>query len=239
MRGNRLLAGAVASELVVLGVFLAVPPLPELLGHAVPPALGWALAALAEAFPGIETIGAATLAEARAAAAQLRPQICLVDLELPDGSGVELIRDLAPRGCQCVVTTIYADDHHLFPALRAGACGYLLKDQPGDKVVHALRGIVAGEPPLSPVIAQRLLRVFGAPANPAERIDARLSNRERETLTLIAKGFRLPEVAAQLGVSRNTAAGFIKAIYRKLDISSRAEATLEATRMGLVDPRMQ
>ncbi|HCO43741.1 MAG: response regulator [Sinimarinibacterium flocculans] len=199
----------------------------------------WLQEILAEAFPDLRVHHADSLANARTLLRQHPPDIALIDLGLPDGSGVELIRDLAPRGCQCVVTTIYADDHHLFPALRAGACGYLLKDQPGDKVVHALRGIVAGEPPLSPVIAQRLLRVFGAPANPAERIDARLSNRERETLTLIAKGFRLPEVAAQLGVSRNTAAGFIKAIYRKLDISSRAEATLEATRMGLVDPRMQ
>ncbi|MFC4251325.1 response regulator [Sinimarinibacterium flocculans] len=199
----------------------------------------WLQEILAEAFPDLRVHHADSLANARTLLRQHPPDIALIDLGLPDGSGVELIRDLAPRGCQCVVTTIYADDHHLFPALRAGACGYLLKDQPGDKVVHALRGIVAGEPPLSPVIAQRLLRVFGAPANPAERIDARLSNREHETLTLIAKGFRLPEVAAQLGVSRNTAAGFIKAIYRKLDISSRAEATLEATRMGLVDPRMQ
>ncbi len=199
----------------------------------------WLQEILAEAFPDLRVHHVDSLANARTLLRQHPPDIALIDLGLPDGSGVELIRDLAPRGCQCVVTTIYADDHHLFPALRAGACGYLLKDQPGDKVVHALRGIVAGEPPLSPVIAQRLLRVFGAPANPAERIDARLSNRERETLTLIAKGFRLPEVAAQLGVSRNTAAGFIKAIYRKLDISSRAEATLEATRMGLVDPRMQ
>lgn len=199
----------------------------------------WLQEILAEAFPDLRVHHADSLANARTLLRQHPPDIALIDLGLPDGSGVELIRDLTPRGCQCVVTTIYADDHHLFPALRAGACGYLLKDQPGDKVVHALRGIVAGEPPLSPVIAQRLLRVFGAPANPAERIDARLSNRERETLTLIAKGFRLPEVAAQLGVSRNTAAGFIKAIYRKLDISSRAEATLEATRMGLVDPRMQ
>ena len=162
----------------------------------------WLQEILAEAFPDLRVHHADSLANARTLLRQHPPDIALIDLGLPDGSGVELIRDLAPRGCQCVVTTIYADDHHLFPALRAGACGYLLKDQPGDKVVHALRGIVAGEPPLSPVIAQRLLRVFGAPANPAERIDARLSNRERETLTLIAKGFRLPEVAAQLGVSR-------------------------------------
>jgi DNA-binding NarL/FixJ family response regulator len=198
----------------------------------------WLQEILVTAFPGLTVHPADSLATARKLARLHPPDIALIDLGLPDGSGVELIRELAPRRCQCVVTTIYADDHHLFPALRAGACGYLLKDQPTEKVVHALQGIIAGEPPLSPVIAQRLLRAFGGPGDASDEGSAKLSNRERETLVLIAKGFRLPEVAAQLGVSRNTAAGFIKGIYRKLDISSRAEATLEATRMGLVDPRL-
>ncbi len=197
----------------------------------------WLQEILVTAFPGLSVHHADSLATARKLSRLYPPDIALIDLGLPDGSGVELIRELAPRRCQCVVTTIYADDHHLFPALRAGACGYLLKDQPTEKVVQALQGIIAGEPPLSPVIAQRLLRAFGGPDEAVDEGSAKLSNRERETLVLIAKGFRLPEVASQLGVSRNTAAGFIKAIYRKLDITSRAEATLEATRMGLVDPR--
>jgi DNA-binding NarL/FixJ family response regulator len=198
----------------------------------------WLAQVLVSAFPQISVHRAATLAEARKLAQRYPPDIALIDLGLPDGSGIELIRQFAapPWRCQCVVTTIYTDDQHLFPALRAGACGYLLKDQPEEKVVQALRGIVGGEPPLSPVIAQRLLRVFGAQNEAGGDPEARLSNRERETLILIAKGFRLPEVATQLGVSRNTAAGFIKAIYRKLNISSRAEATLEAARMGLIDP---
>lgn len=200
----------------------------------------WLAGVLSSAFPGIAVHSAPDLAAARRLSAAHPPDIALVDLGLPDGSGIDLIRELAapPARCHCVVTTIYADDRHLFPALRAGACGYLLKDQPADKVVQALRGIVAGEPPLSPVIAQRLLRVFGGPAGLSDEPEAKLSNRERETLVLIAKGYKLPEVSEQLGVTRNTAAGFIKSIYRKLNISSRAEATLEATRMGLVDPRI-
>ncbi len=199
----------------------------------------WLAAVLEESFPGIRVDIASSLAEARAILEKRTPDIALIDLGLPDGSGVDLIRDISQSQphCQCVVTTIYADDRHLFPALRSGASGYLLKDQPKERVVSALRGIASGEPPLSPVIAQRLLRVFGQDQAETSSQDNPLSSREREALVLIAKGYKLPEVAEQLGVTRNTAAGFIKSIYRKLNISSRAEATLEAARMGLVSTR--
>ncbi|MDM4770930.1 response regulator transcription factor [Solimonas sp. SE-A11] len=199
----------------------------------------WLAAVLEESFAGIRVDVASSLAEARAILEKRSPDIALIDLGLPDGSGVDLIRDISQSQphCQCVVTTIYADDRHLFPALRSGASGYLLKDQPKERVVSALRGIASGEPPLSPVIAQRLLRVFGQDQAETAAQDNPLSSREREALVLIAKGYKLPEVAEQLGVTRNTAAGFIKSIYRKLNISSRAEATLEAARMGLVSTR--
>lgn len=199
----------------------------------------WLAAVLEESFAGIRVDVASSLAEARAILEKRSPDIALIDLGLPDGSGVDLIRDISQSQphCQCVVTTIYADDRHLFPALRSGASGYLLKDQPKERVVSALRGIASGEPPLSPVIAQRLLRVFGQDQAETAAQDNPLSSREREALMLIAKGYKLPEVAEQLGVTRNTAAGFIKSIYRKLNISSRAEATLEAARMGLVSTR--
>ncbi len=193
----------------------------------------WLENLLHEAFPQARIVIAGTLAAARQTLAGNTPDLALVDLGLPDGSGVDLIRELtrsAPQ-CRCIVTTIYADDQHLFPALHAGAQGYLLKDQTKQRVLRSLQGILAGEPPLSPAIAQRLLRVFAAP--PAHTEDS-LSPRERETLTLIAKGYKLPEVAENLGVTRNTAAGYIKVVYRKLKVSSRAEATLEAARMGLV-----
>lgn len=205
-----------------------------------PASAEWLSSVLAEAFPGMKVLAAGTLAEARKAAKSLKPQLALVDLGLPDGSGLDLIRELAASDldCLCVVTTIYADDRHLFPALRAGAGGYLLKDQSKERVIQALKGIAAGEPPLSPVIAQRLLRVFGADQTKGEPPAEPLSARERETLVLIAKGLRLPQVALQLGVTRNTAAGFIKAIYRKLRVSTRAEAALEAARMGLVDTKL-
>lgn len=203
-----------------------------------PSARAWLAEALVAAFPGISVVEAGTLAAARAALSGHVPALALVDLGLPDGSGVEFIEESAREhpDMQCVVATIFTDDVHLFPALRAGAIGYLLKDQPRETIIRALRGILSGEPPLSPVIARRLLKVF-APETPAAD-DARLSPREREALTLVAKGLKLSEVAAQLGVTRNTAAGYVKSVYRKLNVSSRAEATLEAVRMGLASTEL-
>lgn len=208
------------------------------------PLAQWLEQTLREAFDGIEVSRVDSLLAGRrwlrALGADSGPELALIDLGLPDGSGVELIRELSaahPR-CQCIVSTIYADDAHVFPALRAGARGYLLKDQPREKMVAALRGIAAGEPPLSATIARRLLRMFGDEPGRAASTEQPLSPRERETLVLIAKGCRLPEVALHLGVTRNTAAGFIKNVYRKLEVSSRAEATIEATRLGLVNPQL-
>lgn len=206
------------------------------------PALSrWLGETLAEAFPGISLRSGDTLAAGRAAVATQAPDIALIDLGLPDGSGIDLISELAESNpaCHCIVTTIYADDQHLFPALRAGAAGYLLKDQPRDRTVIALRGIAAGEPPLSASIARRLLRVFGDEKAARPTVETpKLTPRERETLTLIAKGFKIAEVAETLGVTRNTAHEFVKNVYRKLKIGCRAEAAVEATRMGLINPHL-
>jgi len=206
------------------------------------PALAqWLVQTLEEAFPGVHVVYAGTLQAARLVLKELAtPEIALIDLGLPDGSGVDLIREIAAAhpNCQCVVSTIYADDQHLFPALRAGAGGYLLKDQPRERIVQSLRGIAAGEPPLSASIARRLLRVFGDTTPAAAETGESLTPRERETLALIAKGFKIAEVATSLGVTRNTAHGFIKNVYRKLKIGSRAEAATEAARMGLINPHL-
>lgn len=195
----------------------------------------WLARALEGAFSGIEVRVAETLKDGIECLQSFAPEIALVDLGLPDGSGVDLIAKVGREdiACTCVVTTIYADDQHLFPALRAGAAGYLLKDQPTERVIAQLQAIHRGEPPLSPAIAQRLLRVFAVEGSNSSD-EVHLTPRECETLTLIAKGYRLPEVAESLGITRNTAAGFIKSIYRKLKVSSRAEAALEAARMGLI-----
>lgn len=181
---------------------------------------------------------AASVQEGRKKLSMYGPDLVLVDLGLPDGSGVELLRYAAQNFPDClrVVTTIYADDEHLFAALRAGVQGYLLKDEPDTKVRRALKSIADGEPPLSSLVAQRMLTAFGPTVSQQEAAteEGVLSPREREVLTLIAKGMRMPEVADMLGITRNTTAGYIKSVYRKLGVSTRAEAALKAANLGLV-----
>ena len=213
-------------------------PATGLVVEDLPDARAWLRDALEHAFPGIRVAEAGSLAEARAACANEVPGIALIDLGLPDGSGIDLITEfrLRNRNVVTVVTTIFDDDHHLFGALRAGADGYVLKDQSRDDLVTMLARIHAGHPPLSPSIARKLLHVFQQPPNLVAPDDLALTTREREVLTLIAKGYTVARVAEMLGITRNTTAGYVKVIYRKLDISSRAEATLEATRHGLIGP---
>ena len=129
------------------------------------------------------------------------------------------------------------------PALQAGAYGYLLKEQPREQLMEHLQRISQGEPPLSPSIARRMISYFSAQANrpalqPQQTQDSlmpnvQLTEREREVLLRVAKGFTLPEIGVQLGLSRHTIADYVKQIYRKLNVSSRAEAALEAQRLGL------
>lgn len=195
----------------------------------------WLARALALAFPGIVVQQAASLAEGLACLAP-PPPLALIDLGLPDGSGLRLIEALRslPGHCLCIVATVFDDDAHLFPALRAGAEGYVLKDQSPEHLAEMLRGIAAGQPPLSPSIARRLLRHFQPEPAPAQETEA-LTARETDVLRLIAKGLTVAESAGVLDLSRHTVAGYLKAIYRKLSVNSRAEAALEATRRGLVN----
>lgn len=215
-----------------------------------PDAREWLRAAMGQAFPGIEIETAASLAEARERTAQRLPQVALIDIGLPDGSGIDLIGELnrAHPEVLSVVTSVFDDDTHLFSALGAGAAGYLLKDQSREDLTHLLQRIAEGEPPLSPAIARRLLGFFGpgekragvavdlasdVPSQP-DSDNACLTSRERDVLGLIAKGYTTAKVADFLNITRNTASGYVKVIYRKLNISSRAEAALEASRRGII-----
>ncbi|MBA1145782.1 response regulator transcription factor [Ectothiorhodospiraceae bacterium WFHF3C12] len=198
----------------------------------------WLSKVAAEAFPGAAVTAASTLEEARALVAERSFGLALVDISLPDGSGVALIGELAEDAkaeTYSVVTTIYDDDQHLFTALEAGARGYLLKDQPRKRLVDQLQGIVRGEPPISPSVARRILRYFSRRPTPDVADAPQLTDREREVLDLLSRGFNRNDIAQALDISPHTAAGHVKAIYRKLNVSGRAEATLEAVQLGIID----
>lgn len=164
--------------------------------------------------------------------------IALVDLGLPDGNGIDLVRALADLGPHClpIVTTVFDDDASLCDAIAAGAQGYLLKEHPPETLVRYLRRIEQGEPPLTPRMARRILacmRQMPAAAAPGDE-EVRLSPRETEVLGIIGRGLRVGEAARVLGLADQTVASYVKSIYRKLNISSRAEAALEASRRNLV-----
>ena len=179
-------------------------------------------------------------------------QLVMVDLELPDGSGLELLTELSNYPATRIVTTLYSDDEHLFPALQCGADGYLLKEDRFEVLVEELQKIVRGQPPLSPAIARRLLTHFrsgdgvaplsvasppsaAAPATVLMTADhERLTPRESEVLTYLSKGFTIKEIAALMGIKWFTVNDHIKSIYKKLNVSSRAEAAVLASKQGLV-----
>ncbi|CAN5555591.1 response regulator transcription factor [soil metagenome] len=196
------------------------------------------------AFPTLQVVTAARRDQALVCVQQTSFDLALIDLGLPDGSGIDVVSALRRHQPQAlpVVVTIYDDDDHLFPALQAGAFGYLLKEQPQEALVAQLLRMTQGEPPLSPPIARRVLAHF---ANANGRRDTlvrqlehevSLTERETDVLQRVAKGYTLPEIAGQFGLSKHTIADHIKQIYRKLNVSSRAEAALEAARRGLVQP---
>jgi len=196
----------------------------------------WMLGVLGHAFPGLRVETAGTLKAAHAMLDQYGPQLWLavIDLGLPDGSGVDIVRRLQRDypGVLPVVATIYDDDAHLFEAISAGARGYVLKDEEALLLVNYLRRIEGGEPPLSPSIAHRMLSHFRAPTLAAND-KAGLSPRETEVLTLLARGLTVAEVATRLGLRPQTVASYVKVVYQKLCVTSRAEATREAMRRGL------
>ncbi len=176
-----------------------------------------------------------------------QPDILLVDLGLPDISGIEVIRHATqtlPK-CECMVVTVFGDEEHVLASIEAGASGYLLKDASEESFLAGIRELMNGGSPISPIIARRLLKRFHAePLSPAISVDApdadgdltgvALSDREREILLLASKGFNYPEMGKLMGISPHTVTSHVKKIYRKLAVHSRGEAVFEANRMGLI-----
>jgi DNA-binding NarL/FixJ family response regulator len=200
------------------------------------------LARVIEAHPDLVLLGsAASCAEARALFEHFHPQVLLTDLGLPDGSGVDLIRDARTRwpGVLPLVITVFGDEQHVVGALEAGALGYLLKDGTPEYIGASILEMLAGGSPISPAIARHLLRRFRTDAPAAAegtRSDTvpHLSERETEVLRLIVKGFTYAEIADLLGVSSHTVTTHVRGIYRKLEVHSRSEAVYEALQLGLV-----
>ncbi|MCR8549171.1 response regulator transcription factor [Salipiger sp. P9] len=193
----------------------------------------WLAEIAAEVFPDAQIDTADTLRRARMLLPNA-PDLALIDLGLPDGSGLDLLRQLrdAQSPTVCVVTTVMGDDASVVGALSAGAQGYLLKENPATLLIHQLRQIHMGLPALSPSIARRIMEHFSL-TGPNATAGQDLTERETEVLALIARGLRNSEVGRELGLANTTVASYIKSIYRKLGISSRAEASWHATRMGL------
>lgn len=165
-----------------------------------------------------------------------RPDVLLVDLGLPSGSGIELIRfahDHLPQ-TDVMVITVFGDEPHVMASLEAGATGYLLKDSGAADLTEQIRALRAGGSPISPVIARQLLLRLAPEPAPTALSEALLSPQERQVLTLSAKGFSFEEIARMLGVSRHTVMTYVKRSYRKLQVHSKTEAIYEARKLGLV-----
>lgn len=195
------------------------------------------LAATIEAHSQLVLVASAgSLAEA-GAILEARPDVALVDLGLPDGSGVDFIARLhAETNARVVVITIFRDRDSVLRSLAAGADGYLLKDSTPSEILSAIRSAMDGGAPISPEAARHLLERFSLITERTPSEGGRLTEREAELLTLFSKGLTYREAARVLGISPHTVGDHVKSIYRKLDVSSRGEAVFEATQSGIIRP---
>lgn len=180
-----------------------------------------------------------SLAQARELLRSSAPDVLMVDLGLPDGSGIDLIREVDTRlpGVDILVVTVFGDEAHVIASLEAGATGYILKRSRPEAFAETILELRAGGSPISPIIARQLLSRFKrspVAATGHGAADSNLSEREREVLTYIAKGFTVNEIADMLLLSAHTIATHVKRIYRKLCVHSRTEALYEASRLGLL-----
>ena len=200
------------------------------------------LAEVVSRHPRLRLVAAVpSLAEARTSLARVLPDVLLTDLGLPDGNGIELVRELRERQAPTLsmVITVFGDEQHVIAAIEAGALGYLLKDGSPDSIGTAILELIGGGSPISAPIARYLLKRFRPAASgvrgPGEAGNLpRLSEREHEVLTLIVKGFSYAEAARLMGISPHTVTAHVRSIYGKLEVHSRGEAVYEALQLGLV-----
>lgn len=205
-----------------------------------------ALMAAIETAPDMTLLGvASTRAQGLRMLDQAPADVLLVDLGLPDGSGIDVVRAAHVQWPECniMVSTTFGDEAHVMQSIEAGASGYLLKDSAPQGMVFEIRSLFAGGSPISPLIARQILMRFRPPGDSTaafvERHDpgkqhAALSAREREVLEYITKGFKSNEIAALMSVSYHTVQTHVRRIYAKLEVNSKVEAVYEARNQGLL-----
>jgi len=176
---------------------------------------------------------ASSVAEGLAVAAQHKPDVVLMDIRLPDGSGLDAVKKLRAANPQMgiVVLTMYAGDEHLFGALEAGASAFVPKDAPAEDVVAAARHAAASPEAFSAADLANAMKRRLAPSGP------QISPREREVLGLLADGLAVAQIAKKLYISESTAKTHISKLYEKLGAGNRAQAIMTAMRMGLIKPQ--
>jgi DNA-binding NarL/FixJ family response regulator len=168
------------------------------------------------------------------------PDLCLVDLGMPDGSGLDVVRAIKARcAAKILIFTVFGDQNSVITALEAGADGFVLKDSKDSELLSAMRAALDGGAPISAAAAAHLLRRLRTaeqvPTPSAQIQDFGLTKRELETLEMLARGFPQREVAGIMGVSPHTIGAHVKSIYSKMAVNSRSEAVFEAVQSGLID----
>ena len=206
------------------------------------------LAALLEAEPGMRVVGLAEDgARAVALAAELRPDVILMDIQMPGLTGIEattrICADPALAATRVLILTMFEIDDYVLGALRAGACGFLLKDTDPQPLVDAVRTVHEGQSLLSPQVLSRLVarmpRAVSAGGSGSTRADAveALTPRQREVLLLIAQGLSNSEIEAELGITRATCRSHITALLARLGARDRAQLVIAAYESGLISAR--
>lgn len=229
-----------AVEMEPIGVIL-VEDEPATLDH---------LIQVMQSSPALQLLGvASTVQDAYSLLFMTQPKVALIDLGLPDSSGIEIIRWLSknkPETEPLVITT-FGDEDHVVRSLEAGATGYLLKDYSNDELIGHIVEVANGGSPISPLVARQLLfRIQNSRTTQADTLPSRttykslpnatrITDRELMVIQQVAKGFTAQEISAQMGISTHTVSTHVKRIYKKLHVHSRSEAVYEASLLGLLD----